>query len=109
MKELGELKHFIGLEVERTNDGIFLNQQKYAQDLLDKYGMLDSKPISTPMEVNVKLCSAISKELEDVTMYRQLIGSPIYLTLTRPDITYAVSVISRFMQKPKKPHLEAIK
>ncbi|XP_057543525.1 uncharacterized mitochondrial protein AtMg00810-like [Amaranthus tricolor] len=83
MKELRELKHFLGLELERTNDGIFLCQQKYAQDLLDKYGMLDCMPISTPMEVNAKLRSAIGKELEDVTMYRQL--------------------------KPKKPHLEAIK
>ena len=108
MKELGELKHFLGLEVERTNDGIFLCQQKYAQDLLDKYRMLDCKPISTPMEVNAKLCSTIGKELEDVIMYRQLVGSLIYLTLTRPDITYAVSMISQFMQKPKKPHLEAI-
>ena len=71
--------------------------------------MLDCKPITTPIEVNARLCSAIGKELEDVTMYRQLVRSLIYLTLTPPDITYTVSMISRFMQKLKKPHLEAIK
>ncbi|XP_019104321.2 uncharacterized mitochondrial protein AtMg00810-like [Beta vulgaris subsp. vulgaris] len=99
MKELRELKHFLGLEVERTNDGIFLCQQKYARDLLEKYGMVDCKPMSTPVEVNARLCSVEDKDLEDVTMYRQLVGSLIYLTLSRPDIVYAVSVISRFMQK----------
>ncbi|XP_048491166.1 uncharacterized mitochondrial protein AtMg00810-like [Beta vulgaris subsp. vulgaris] len=109
MKELGELKHFLGLEVERTKDGIFLCQQKYARDLLEKYGMLDCKPMSTPMEVNARLCSVEGKDLEDVTMYRQLVGSLIYLTLSRPDIAYAVSVISRFMQKPMKRHLEAVR
>ena len=83
MKELGESKHFLGLEVERTNDGILICQQKYAQDLLDKYGMLECKPISTPMEVNAKLCSAIGKELEDVTMYRQLVGSLSHANPTR--------------------------
>lgn len=58
MKELGELKHFLGLEVDRTGKGFFLGQQKYARDFLQKYGMLNCKPISTPMEVNAKLCSA---------------------------------------------------
>lgn len=109
MKELGELNHFLGLEVERAKDGLFLCQQKYAQDLLDKYGMLDCKPISTPMEVNIKLCATEGKDLDDSTMYRQLVGSLIYLTLTRPDITYAVGVVSRYMQTPKKPHLEAVR
>ena len=94
MKELGELKHFVGLVVEQTNNRIFLCQQKYAQNLLDKYGMPGYKPTTTLMEVNAKLCSIIGKKLEDMTMYRQLIGSIIYLTLTRPDITYAVSVIN---------------
>ena len=107
MKELGQLKHFLGLEVTRTAKGIFLGQQKYAKDLLQKFGMLECKPISTPLEANAKLCGHEGKDLEDGTMYRQLVGSLIYLTLTRPDISYAVGVISRYMQNPKKPHLEA--
>ena len=80
------MKHFLGLEVERTKEELFLGQQKYAKDLLQRYGMLDCKPISTPMDPNVRLQEDKGKNLEDVTMYRQLVGSLIYLTLTRPDI-----------------------
>ncbi|CAL8099446.1 unnamed protein product [Prunus armeniaca] len=109
MKELGQLKHFLRLEVDRTQERIFLCQQKYAKDLLQKFGMLESKPISTPMEPNVKMCAYEGKDLEDATMYRQLVGSLIYLTLTRPNISYAVGVMSRYMQNPKKSHLDAVR
>ncbi|CAL1391452.1 unnamed protein product [Linum trigynum] len=109
MKELGELRHFLGLEVERTKEGLFLCQHKYAKDLLEKYGMLECKPVTTPVEISAKLCSTEGKDLEDRTIYRQLVGSLIYLTLTRPDISYAVGLVSRFMESPKKPHLEAAK
>ncbi|KAM1753554.1 hypothetical protein ACFX12_006125 [Malus domestica] len=107
IKELGQLKHFLGLEVDRTQEGIFLCQQKYAKDLLKRFGMLECKLISTPIEPNAKICAHEGKYLEDATMYRQLVGSLIYLTLTRPDISYAVGVMSRYMQNPKKPYLEA--
>ncbi|GMJ04713.1 cysteine-rich RLK (RECEPTOR-like protein kinase) 8 [Hibiscus trionum] len=80
--ELGELKHFLGLEVEHMKEGIFLGQQKYAKDLLQRYGMLDCKPISTPMDPNIKLQIDEGKDLEDTTMYRQLVGSLNYLTLS---------------------------
>ncbi|KAH9726925.1 hypothetical protein KPL70_008466 [Citrus sinensis] len=109
MKELGQLKHFLGLEVDQTKEGIFLCQQKYAKDLLKKFGMLECKPISTPMEPNAKMCAHEGKDLEDASMYRQLVGSLIYLTLTQPDISYAVGVMSRYMQNPKKSHLEAVR
>lgn len=109
MKELGQLKHFLGLEVDRTQEGIFLCQQKYAKDLLKRFGMLECKLISTPMEPNAKMCAYEGKDLEDATMYRKLVGSLIYLTLTRPDISYAVGVMSRYMQNPKKPLLEAVR
>ncbi|KAK9185737.1 hypothetical protein WN943_026096 [Citrus x changshan-huyou] len=109
MKELGQLKHFLGLEVDQTKEGIFLCQQKYAKDLLKKFGMLECKPISTPMEPNAKMCAHEGKDLEYASMYRQLVDSLIYLTLTRPDISYAVGVMSRYMQNPKKSHLEAVR
>jgi hypothetical protein len=109
MKELGELNHFLGFEVDRTKQGIFLGQQKYAKDLLQRYGMLDCKPISTPMDSNVRLQEDEGKELEDVTMYRQLVGSLIYLTLTRTNISNLVGVVSRYMSDPKKPHLDAVR
>jgi len=82
MKDLEELKHFLGLEVECTKEGLFLGQQKYAKDLLQRYEMIDCKPISTPMDPIVRLQEDEGKDLEDVTMYRQLVGSLIYLTLT---------------------------
>ncbi|WVZ78229.1 LOW QUALITY PROTEIN: hypothetical protein U9M48_025977 [Paspalum notatum var. saurae] len=106
MKELGELKHFLGLEVEHTKDGIFLGQQKYAKDLLQRYGMLDCKPIATPMDSNVRLQEDEGKHLEDVTMYQRMVGSLMYLTLTRPDISYSVC---RYMSNPKKPHLDTVR
>ena len=86
MKDLEELKHFLGLEVECTKEGLFLGQQKYAKDLLQRYEMIDYKPISTPMDPIVRLQEDEGKDLEDVTMYRQLVGSLIYLTLTWPNI-----------------------
>ena len=97
MKELRELKHFLGLEVDRVKDGLFLCQHKYAKDLLQKFEMLKCKPISMPVEVSAKLCAQERKELEDPTMYRQLVGSLIYLTLMRPDTSYVVGVASRYM------------
>ncbi|XP_030479071.1 uncharacterized mitochondrial protein AtMg00810-like [Cannabis sativa] len=109
VKELGELKHFLGFEVDQTKEGLFLCQQKYAKDLLQRFGMLECKPISTPMEANVKLCAHAGKDLQDGAMYRQLVGSLIYLTLTRLDISYVVGVVSRYMQQPKKPHLEVVR
>ncbi|WVZ95787.1 hypothetical protein U9M48_041510 [Paspalum notatum var. saurae] len=99
MKEFGELKHFLGLEVERMKDGIFLGQQKYAKDLLQRYGMLDCKPITTPMDPNVRLQEDEGKNLEDVTMYQRMVGN----------ISYSVGVVSRYMSNPKKPHLDAVR
>ena len=109
MKELGQLNHFLGLEIDRSEEGILLHQQKYSKDLLKKFGMLKCKPSSTPMEQTVKMSASAGKDFEDATMYRQLVGSLIYLTLTRPDISYAVGVMSRYMQNPKKSHLEAVR
>ena len=98
MKEIGEVKHFLCLEIDKTNEGLFLCQNMYAKDLLEKFGMLECKYISTPAEVNARYCSAKGKYLDNTTMYRKLVGSLIYLTLTRSDISYAggVIVVSHF-------------
>ncbi|KAL0549968.1 hypothetical protein IC582_014463 [Cucumis melo] len=109
MKKLGELKHFLGLEMEYSEKGLFLGQQKYVKDLLQKYGVSDCKPISIPMKVNKRFCMHEGKDLADPTMYHRLVGSLIYLTLTRPDISYSVGVVSHYMQNSKKPHLEAVR
>lgn len=109
MKELGELKHFLGLEIDQVKEGLFLCQQKYTRDLLQKFGMADYKPISTPMETNIKLRADKGDFLKDFAMYKEIVESLIYITLTRPDISYAVGVVSRFMQEPRKPHLEVVR
>ncbi|GJX59599.1 PLAC8 family protein [Tanacetum coccineum] len=74
MKELGHLKHFLGLEVDYSEEGMVLHQQKYSRDLLKKFGMTNSKPNSTPMEPKAKMCAYEGQDLEDATMYRQLVG-----------------------------------
>ena len=84
MKELRQLKHFLSLEIDYTHAGIFLCQQKYSKDLLKRLGMIECKTISMLMEPNAKMCAHEGKDLEDATMYRQLVDSLIYLTLTRP-------------------------
>lgn len=108
MKDLGRLKHFLGMELKYEHDGVLLHQRKYVVDLLVKFGMESCKP-TTPMEPSLVLRADEGKELEDVTMYRRIVGSLIYLTLTRPDIAYVVGLLSRFVQAPRKPHLDAVR
>ena len=108
MKDLGKLHYFLGIEVIRTPEGIWLSQRQYALDMLSKYGMADCKPISMPLDVNAKLSAEVGDVVEDVTMYRKIVGSLIYLTITRPDLSYSVGLESQFMQLPRKPHLDAV-
>lgn len=109
MKDLGKLSRFLGLGLSYESDGVLLHQTKYTTDLLQRFGMLDSKPTGTPMDPHTKLLKNEGKELDDVTMYRKMVGSLIYLTLTRPDLAYSVGVLSRFMQQPRRPHLHAVR
>uniref|UniRef100_A0A2N9HJ51 Reverse transcriptase Ty1/copia-type domain-containing protein n=1 Tax=Fagus sylvatica TaxID=28930 RepID=A0A2N9HJ51_FAGSY len=94
MKNLGTLSYFLGLEVTSSSDGYYLSQAKYASDLLSKAGLTDSKTVFTPLELNVKLNPTDGEPLSDATLYRQLMGSLIYLTVTHPDLAYAVHLHS---------------
>jgi hypothetical protein len=76
---------------------------------LVEYGMTSCKPISIPLEQNVKLSADEGDLVEDTTMYRCIVGSLIYMTITRPDLSYVVGVVSQFMQTPQKPHLDAVR
>lgn len=110
MKDLGYLHYILGLEINRMKSGdIFISQQKYLQSILERYGMTNSKAISTPMESSLKLTKDENGVLCDATVYRQLIGSLIYLTITRPDICFAVNSLAQFMQSPKMSHWVACK
>ena len=93
----------------RCDDGIWLSQRQYGLDMLSKYGMTACKPLSVPLEQNVKLSADVGDEIEDPTMFRRIVGSLIYMTITRPDLSYAVGLVSQFMQVPRKPHLDAVR
>jgi hypothetical protein len=77
--------------------------------MLSKYGMVGCKPISVPLNQNGKLSADAGEVLEDATMYRKIVGSFIYMTITRSDLNYTVGLESQFMQVPRKPHLDGVK
>ncbi|KAJ9560596.1 hypothetical protein OSB04_005756, partial [Centaurea solstitialis] len=108
MKDLGKLHYFLGLEVLSDVSGTYLCQAKYISDLLSKAGLSDTKVASTPLEYNLHLTPSASTPLQDPTRYRQLVGSLVYLTVTRPDIAYAVHTVRQFMAAPRSDHYAAI-
>ena len=109
MKDLGDLRYFLGIEIIRTPDGIWMSQRQYAMDMLSKYGMADCKPISVPLDQNGKVSTDAGCVLEDPTMYKKMVGSLIYITISRPDLSYAVGLVSQYMQVPRKPHLDCVR
>jgi hypothetical protein len=94
MKDLGELRYFLGIEVIQSPKRIWLLQRKYALNKLSEYGMTGCKPISIPLEQNVKLSADEGDLVEDTTMYKCIVGNLIYMTITRPDLSYVVGVVS---------------
>ena len=107
-KDLGKLKYFLGIEVAQSNSGEVISQRKYTLDILTDTGMLDCKPVDTPMDPNVKLVPSQGELLRDPGRYRRLVGKLNYLTITRPDISFPVSVVSQFLQSPCDNHWDAV-
>ncbi|RVW62552.1 putative mitochondrial protein [Vitis vinifera] len=107
-KDLGKLKYFLGIEIAQSSSGVVLSQRKYALDILEETGMLDCKPVDTPMDPNVKLVPGQGEPLGDPGRYRLLVGKLNYLTITRPDISFPVSVVSQFLQSPCDSHWDAV-
>lgn len=108
IKDLGQLKYFLGMEVARSHKGIVVSQRKYNLDLLKETGMLGCKPATTPTDPVNKINVEESEQLTDKGRYQRLVGKLIYLSHTRPDISFAVGMVSRFMNKPTKRHLDAV-
>lgn len=108
IKDLGTLKYFLGMKFVRSNEGIFVNQRKYILDLLGETGMLGCKAAETPIEPNTKLQEAEAKDVVNKEKYQRLVGRLIYMSHTRPAITFAVNVVSQFMHSPGQKHFEAV-
>ena len=106
MDDRGKLEWFLGMQVSQENDNVTLDQEKYIESVIEKFGMQDSNPSRTPAENNLKLVKATESEtLVDERLYRSLVGSLLYIAKqTRPDIVWIVNVLSRFMDKPSNTH-----
>ena len=108
MKDLGHLNYFLGLEIIHSTDGLYITQAKNASELLSQAGLTDSKTVDTPVELNAHLTPSRGKPLSNPSLYRRLVGSLVYLTVTRPDISYAVHQVSQYMSAPRSTHYAAV-
>ncbi|WKA12032.1 hypothetical protein VitviT2T_029468 [Vitis vinifera] len=108
MKDLGHLSYFLGLEITHSTDGLYITQAKYASDLLSQAGLTDSKTVDTPVELNAHLTPLGGKPLSNPSLYRRLVGSLVYLTVTRPDISYAVHQVSQYLSAPRSTHYAVV-
>lgn len=103
---MGKLKYILGIEVARNKSGIHIYQRKYTLELLAKYGFLECKPATTPITIDQQDYTK-TKPIEDITGYRKLIGKLLYLTNTRPDISFTVQQLSQHLERPHELHLTA--
>jgi histone deacetylase 1/2 len=111
LKDLGDLHYFLGIEVSKVCDGILLTQEKYANDILERVGMTQCKPATSPLSTSEKLSRHEGSPLgpKDATNYRSVVGALQYLTLIRPDISFAVNKVCQFLHAPTTSHWAAVK
>ncbi|XP_070046210.1 uncharacterized mitochondrial protein AtMg00810-like [Nicotiana tomentosiformis] len=116
IKDLGELKYFLGIEFARSKEGILMHQIKYALELVSDMGLAGAKSVGAPMKLNQKLTttefdmhvgSYADYVFADPTAYQRLVGRLLFLTITRPNITFTVQCLSHFMHSPKCSHMAA--
>jgi hypothetical protein len=104
MTDFGSLSYFLGIEVVHSTKGYYLSQHKYIQDLLARFGIIDTRTATTPMDLHLQLRSSEGTPLADPSRYRHIVGSLVYLTVKRPDIAHAVHILSQFMSTPTSVH-----
>jgi hypothetical protein len=99
---IGELSYFLGLQIKQLKNGIFVSQGNYIKDMFKKFGMIESKAISTPMRTNDNLDSDAIGNMVDQKLYRSIIGSLLYVTASRPDVIFSVCMCARFQALPRE-------
>ncbi|XP_074303040.1 uncharacterized protein LOC141637462 [Silene latifolia] len=104
---LGKLKYFLGIEVAHSSKGLFLNQRNYALGIIEETDLEGAKPVHIPMQQHHKHALATGDVLHDIMKYRRLVVRLIYLTITRPDLVYAVHILSQFVNEARKEHWDA--
>jgi hypothetical protein len=109
MSDLGKMRFFLGIEVLQKSDGIYICQRKYALEILRRFGMMESNSVGSPIVPGFKISRDENGDFVDETYYKQLVGSLMYLTATRPDMMFVTCLISRYMAKPMEIHLQAAK
>ena len=108
MKDLGHLSYFLGLEITHSTDGPYITQAKYASELLFRARLIDSKTVDTPVELNAHLTPLGGKPLSNPSIYKRLVGSLVYLTITHPDISYVVHQVSQYLSAPRSTHYATV-
>ena len=108
MKDLGHLNYFLGLEITHSTDGLYITQAKYASELLSQVGLTDSKTVDTPVKLNAHLTPTGGKPLFNPSLYRCLVASLVYLTVTRLEISYAIHQVSQYLSAPRSTHYAVV-
>src|SRR5262249_46179934 len=109
MTDLGLMSYFLGMEVDQSAKGIFISQKKLAADILKRFKMESCKSVDIPLAMNVKLSKFDESQPSNEKNYKSLVGSLLYLTATRLDLMFSVSLLSRFMSNPHQSYLLAAK
>ncbi|PNX87561.1 copia-type polyprotein, partial [Trifolium pratense] len=109
MTDLGKMKFFLGVEVIQSKEGIFINQHKYAVEILKRFGMENCNEVCSPIVPGSKLIKDENGSAADAREYKQMVGSLMYLLATRPDLAYSVCLVTRFMDRPTELHVTAVK
>jgi hypothetical protein len=104
MSDLGPLSYFLGIEVLQSSKGYYLSEFKYIEDLIARSSISDNHTVGTPMDIHLKLHPSDGPPLHDPSRYRHIVGSLVYLTITRPDIAHAVHILSQFVAAPTSVH-----
>jgi hypothetical protein len=109
MSMMGELKFFLGIQINQCKDGLYVHQSKYTKELLKKFKLEDCKEMNTPMHQTYTLSKEDNGTKVDQNLYRGMIGSLLYLTASRPNILLSVCLYARFQSDPRESHLTAVK